>query len=76
MGQGLTGAPGTYHKLKDMLAGPVPAPKPEKMLSEAMAEAVFAWFIDDDFAGASSVGKLFEFLQVHYFPVWHGPGSR
>ena len=68
MAQGLTGAPITYSRMKDVFAGPIPPPQPEPMLDEAVKYAVFGHFVDDDFGGAADFDNLFEFLWQHYFP--------
>ncbi|KAJ5578711.1 uncharacterized protein N7459_007675 [Penicillium hispanicum] len=50
MGQGLTGAPGTYTRLKDITMGPIPPPHAEPALSEGSID--YEYFVDDD-AGAA-----------------------
>ncbi|RDI83557.1 hypothetical protein Vi05172_g6513 [Venturia inaequalis] len=69
MGQGLTGACGTYAQLKDIVTGSIPTPDPEPALNMAMpGRAVFDHFVDDDIGGADGFDSLYEFLHEHYFP--------
>lgn len=69
MGQGLTGACGTYAQLKDIVTGSIPGPSPEPALNMAMpGRAVFDHFVDDDIGGADSFESLYDFLNDHYFP--------
>jgi hypothetical protein len=73
MGQGLTEAPGTYSKLKDLTMGPIPKPHSEPVLV-ALQEVAFEYFIDDDAGAAESVANIITFLHIHYFPqlAWAG----
>lgn len=50
MGQGLSGAPQTYTRLKDIFSGPIPEPNPEPALSNTDILGEFHYFMDDDFA--------------------------
>src|SRR5205807_1385332 len=68
MGQGLSGAPQTYTRLKDILSGPVPEPEPEPSLSNTEIPGVFHYFMDDDFGAHKTYGDQWEFLHRHYFP--------
>ena len=72
MGQGLTGACGTYARLKDIVTGPIPKPNPEPDLNRASERVAFSHFVDDDAGGADTFEELLEFLHKHYFPrlVW------
>ena len=38
MGQGLTGSPSTYARMKDILTGAIPAPNPEPALADVMPD--------------------------------------
>jgi len=69
MGQGLSGAPQTYTRLKDTMAGPVPEPNPEPAL-EVLAgkEGSFQYFMDDDFGAFKSFFDQWRFLHLAYFP--------
>ena len=50
MGQGLSGAPQTYTRLKDILAGPIPEPNAEPALENfTIEDGSFQCFMDDDF---------------------------
>jgi hypothetical protein len=73
MGQGLTGAPGTYSKLKDLAMGPIPKPHSEPALV-ALQEVAFEYFMDDDAGAAESMADIITFLHIHYFPrlAWAG----
>lgn len=69
MGQGCTGGPATYSRLKDIMTNSVPSPDEEPALNEAMpGKAIFEHFVDDDFGGAETVEDLITFLHQHYFP--------
>ena len=68
MGQGCTGGPATYSRLKDIVTGPIPEPHPEPSLSQAMKHVCFNHFVDDDCGGAETFSSLVEFLHNHYFP--------
>ena len=68
IGQGLTGALGTFLKLKDIIIGPVPPPFAETMLLEVELDIVFVYFLADDFRGAANFNNLLYFLHNHYFP--------
>ena len=68
MGQGLTGGPATYTRLKDLVTGPIPSLNQEPALSDISDETMFGSFMDDDFGGASEEENLFNFLHNHYFP--------
>ncbi|GIJ83485.1 hypothetical protein Asppvi_002307 [Aspergillus pseudoviridinutans] len=50
MGQGLTGAAGTYSKLKDLVMEPIPAPCPEPALAvQTKTQYVVEWPTYDHF---------------------------
>ncbi|KFY31815.1 hypothetical protein V493_00778 [Pseudogymnoascus sp. VKM F-4281 (FW-2241)] len=69
MGQGLTGSPSTYSRLKDLMTGAIPGPDPEPALADAMpSHSAFAHFVDDDGGGADTLENLVHFLHHHYFP--------
>ena len=68
MGQGLTGSPGTYARLKDIATGDIPEPNPEPALSDVSSNTTFNHFVDDDIGGADTFEELVEFLHNHYFP--------
>lgn len=74
MGQGLTGAPGTYTRLKDLAMGPIPEPRGEPALGGNEDNVTFTYFMDDDQGGASTVEDLLAFLHRRYFPrlAWAG----
>ena len=40
MGQGLTGGPATYSRLKDLVTGRIPGPDPEPALSDTSSDTV------------------------------------
>ena len=69
MGQGLSGAPQTYTRLKDTMAGPIPAPHSEPAL-ETLAgdEESFQYFMDDDFGAFKTFYDQWRFLHLAYFP--------
>lgn len=70
MGQGLTGASGTYLKLKDTVFGHIPDGKGgfEPPLGEADTDVSCHFYMDDDIGGATDVDRLAAFLHEHYFP--------
>ena len=58
VGQGYTCGPVTYSQLKDIITGPIPEPRPEPSLRDAMREHVcFNHFVDDDCRGADSSSR-------------------
>ena len=67
MGQGLTGSPRTFAKLKDIFAGPIPSPHPEPALQDVDGIG-FAHFVDNDLGAVSGFDAMFDFLHNHYFP--------
>ena len=67
MGQGITGGPGTYSRLKDIVTGPIPTPDAEPPLTDA-SSSFFDHFVDDDVGGARTFEDMFQFLHEHYFP--------
>lgn len=67
MGQGLTGAPGTYSKLKDLAMGAIPEPLSEAALI-SLPGVGFKYFIDDDTAITENINNIVSFLHQHYFP--------
>ena len=69
MGQGCTGGPATYSRLKDIVTGTIPGPDAEPALSDAMSGKVcFNHYVDDDVGGANTFDNLIQFLHLHYFP--------
>ena len=68
MGQGCTGGAGTYARLKDIMTSAIPNPNAEPSLDEAMTDAHYQHYLDDDLGGASSFEGLMDFLHNHYFP--------
>ena len=72
MGQGLTRAPHTYSRMKDLAMGPIPKPDEEQALHGDHqgddGDIGFDYFIDDDYGVASSFNALFSFLHEKYFP--------
>lgn len=70
MGQGLTGAPHTYSRLKDIAMGYVPAPCEEEPIhGETNGGMVsYEYFLDDDYGAAVDFETLFKFLHEKYFP--------
>jgi hypothetical protein len=70
MGQGLTGAPMTYSRLKDLMAGPIPEPHAEPAISGITLDgsAAFEYFVDDDMGAAVSFDDQLRFLHDSYFP--------
>ena len=74
MGQGLTGGPATYSRLKDIVTGRIPGPSPEPALSDIGRNTIFGHFMDDDFGGGESFDVVEWFLHHHYFPrlAWSG----
>ena len=74
MGQGLSGAPHTYSRLKDIAMGSIPEPAAEEALHgetrmmESEGEVAFEYFMDDDFGAATDFQTLYLFLHEKYFP--------
>ena len=72
MGQGLTGAPHTYSRMKDIAMGTIPEPNEEDALhgDQQVDDGYvgFEYFMDDDYGVASSFNALFSFLHEKYFP--------
>ena len=68
MGQGLSGAPQTYTRLKDVFSGPIPEPNPEPSLSNTGIPGEFHYFMDDDFGAHKTYKDQWEFLHHHYLP--------
>lgn len=83
MPMGLTGAPATYARLKDLTFGYFPEPNPEPPVIAALLEAQgnhkygehhvsrrvgFKYFCDDDYGAADSFDDMVWFLQEWYFP--------
>lgn len=69
MGQGCTGGPATYTKLKDVATGPIPSPHAEPAPTDTNPGHVcFDHFIDDDVGGAGTFDALVDFLHSQYFP--------
>ena len=69
MGQGLSGAPQTYTRLKDTLAGPIPEPNKEPALDQfGVRGGSFQYFMDDDFGAHRTYDDQWTFLHQGYFP--------
>ena len=69
MGQGLSGAPQTYTRLKDVLAGPIPEPNKEPALDQFdLQGGTFQYFMDDDFGTRRTYDDQWRFLHFAYFP--------
>jgi hypothetical protein len=70
MGQGLTGAPMTFSRLKDLMAGPIPEPNAEPPISGIAPDgnSAFEYFLDDDMEASVSFEAQFWFLHEIYFP--------
>ena len=68
MGQGLSGAPQTYTRLKDEFSGLNPEPNAEPSLSNTGIPREFHYFIDDDFGAHRTYKDQLEFLHHHYLP--------
>lgn len=72
MGMGLTGAPHTYARLKDITFGPIPKPSEEISIHEKVLSygntLDFRYFFDDDYGAADDFDSLFSFLSDCYFP--------
>lgn len=73
MPMGLTGAPATYARLKDLAFGPIPAPDPEPPLVAMTSErrVGFRYFVDDDYGAADTFEDLMWLLHDWYFPRIH-----
>lgn len=67
MPMGLTGAPATYARLKDLTFGPIPEPRGEPAALPP-EEVVFKYFCDDDYGASHSFLPLLSFLHQTYFP--------
>ena len=69
MGQGLSGAPQTYTRLKDVLAGPIPESNKEPALDQFdVAGGTFQYFMDDDFGTHRTYDDQWRLLHSAYFP--------
>ena len=69
MGQGLSGTPQTYTRLKDILAGPIPAPNKEAALDDLSTDdGRFQYFMNDDFGAHRTYDSQWRFLHRRYFP--------
>lgn len=74
MGQGLSGAPHTYSRMKDIAMGSIPEPEAEDTMhgetrmGETEGEVAFEYFMDDDFGAATDFRTLYLFLHEKYFP--------
>ena len=71
MPMGLTGAPVTYARLKDLMFGPIPPPDPEPAVVTLDGKLAFKYFFDDDYGAADTFDGLLEFLHDVYFPRLH-----
>lgn len=74
MGMVLSGAPHTYSRMKDILAGPIPAPRPEPGISGSTDRWAYEHFQVDDNGASRDFETQFEFLHKFYFPriAWAG----
>lgn len=74
MGMGLSGAPHTYSRMKDILAGAIPSPHEESAISGTSELGAYEYFQDDDYGGNPTFEAQVEFLMHHYFPrvCWAG----
>ena len=73
MGQGLSGAPYTYSRLKDLAMGCVPATKEERSIQGVNdrpegGSVAYKYFLDDDYGTATDFMSLMWFLHELYFP--------
>ena len=71
MPMGLTGAPATYARLKDLTFGPIPAPDSEPAVISTLIDypgMTFKYFVDDDYGASHTFGALLNFLHQVYFP--------
>lgn len=70
MPMGLSGAPATYARLKDITFGPIPMPNAESSISNATfsGQLSFGYFFDDDYGASDTFNTLFDFLLNCYFP--------
>ena len=71
MPMGLTGAPATYARLKDLTFGPIPKPCPEPAMISILDKhpgVSFRYFVDDDYGAAHTFNGLLDFLHWEYFP--------
>ena len=69
MPMGLTVAPATYARLKDLTFGPIPMPASEPAVVACLPSQVsFRYFVDDDYGAAYTFDKLINFLHYTYFP--------
>ena len=69
MGQGLSGAPQTYTRLKDILTGPIPEPNKDPALDQFnVPGGTFQYFMDDDFGAHRTYDDQSQFLHLAYFP--------
>jgi hypothetical protein len=64
MGQGLTGAPMTYSRLKDLMAGPIPDSNAEPLISSIAPDGntAFEYSLVDDMEASVSFEAQFGFL--------------
>ena len=72
MPMGLTGAPATYARLKDITFGPIPSPQPEPAvitsLLSSKSPVTFKYFCNDDYGASPDFLSLLQFLHDIYFP--------
>ena len=72
MGQGLTGAPHTYSRLKDLAMGCIPDPDSEETIqgesTNAEGKVAYEYFMDDDYGVATGFAAMLWFLHYKYFP--------
>jgi hypothetical protein len=68
MGQCLTGDPGTYTKLKEIIIGKIPGPFLKPSLTDTnLGKISFKYFKDDNIKD-NTVKDLLYFLYYYYFP--------
>lgn len=69
MGQGCTGGPATYTKLKDVVTGVIPESSPEPALADTdLGLVCFDHYVDNNAGGANTSDNLIYFIHNHYSP--------
>lgn len=66
MGQGLTGSPGTYARLKDIVTGDIPGQ--EGSIEGDHPDVSFYHFVDDNYSAGERFEEYYQFLHDKYFP--------
>ena len=74
LGQGVSGAPQTCTRLKDIFFGPIPGPNSEPALDNTDIPGTFHYFMDDDLSAHKMYENQWDFAHDHYFPcmAWAG----